>query len=112
MGWSPLRSVDGERASLPVRLPELLDEVLAGLGAPTAATIVLVHDRWPEVVGAEVVGRASPVSIEDGRLLVAVDNPAWANHIRWAEAEILARLAALVGPGVVTSVRTRLAPPR
>jgi len=106
--WSPLPSSDGHGGSTPVRLPKLLDQVLAGLGAPTAATIVVVHERWAEVIGAEVVDRASPVSIEGGQLRIAVDSPAWANHIRWSEPEILARLEGLVGPDVVTSVRTQL----
>ena len=88
-------------------MPDVLDQVLAGLGAPTVAAVVVVHERWAEIVGAELEDHARPVSIEDGRLRVEVDGPAWASHLRWSEAEILARLDRLVGPGTVTSVATR-----
>lgn len=87
----------------------VLDQVLAGLGAPTVATIVVVHDRWSEIVGEELVDHARPVSIEDGRLRVDVDGPAWSSHLRWSEAEIVARLDRLLGPGVVTAVSGRVA---
>ena len=108
MPWSPLPTADHRSGPTPSRLPELLDRVLAGLGAPSADAVVLIHERWVDVVGAEVVAHATPVAIEDGRLRVAVDSPAWASHLRWSEAEVLARLDELVGPGVVTSVRTRV----
>ncbi|HRW36330.1 MAG: DUF721 domain-containing protein [Acidimicrobiales bacterium] len=108
MPWSRLPTSDaaGDEAE-PVALPALLDAVLAGLGAPTVDAIVTVHERWEEVVGAELVVHAEPLAIEDGCLRIGVDNPAWAGHLRWSEHEILARLERLLGAGVVTSVTTR-----
>lgn len=107
--WSPLPTSDSSgRGPAPSRLPDLLDGVMAGLGAPTVARVVVLHERWAEVVGAEMVAHCSPVSVEGGRLRIAVDSPAWASHLRWSEAEILARLDGLVGPGTVTSLQPRL----
>ncbi|MGI8754785.1 MAG: DciA family protein [Acidimicrobiales bacterium] len=108
MPWSPLPTSDGgERGPTPSRLPDLLDRVLAGLGAPSVAHVVVIHERWAEVVGAEMVAHCSPVSVEGGRLRIAVDSPAWASHLRWSETEILARLDGLIGPGTVTSIHPR-----
>ncbi len=67
----------------------MLDGVLAGLGGPSVDAVVLIHDRWSELVGVEVAAHVQPVSIEDGCLRVVTDGPAWASHLKWAEAEIV-----------------------
>ena len=85
-------------------LDRVLDSVMAGLGGPSVDTMVVLHERWSEVVGPEVADHARPRSIEGGRLRIVVDSPAWASHLRWAEAEILERLRTLAGPDEVTSV--------
>jgi predicted nucleic acid-binding Zn ribbon protein len=92
----------------PRPLPEVLDQVLADLGVPAAGAVVTVSERWADLVGAEVAPHATPLSIEHGRLTVVADGPAWASHLRWAEAELLTRLGDLIGPDVVTSVAFRV----
>ena len=82
--------------------------MLAGLGAPTIDDLQTVHDQWNDLVGAGVADHAQPVSIEHGRLVVSVDDPAWASQLRWAEPDLLRRLEAAVGPDVVTSITTRV----
>lgn len=108
MPWSPLPTRDGRGGPDPAPIAGVLDAVLAGLGGPTADAIVSVHERWDEVVGAEVAPHARPLGIEHGHLRIGVDSPGWASHLRWSEADILARLADLVGPGQVTSVGIRV----
>lgn len=93
----------------PRSVPEVLDQVLAGLGVPSADAVVTVSERWSDLVGAEVAPHVRPVSIEHGRLTVVADSPAWASHLRWAEAQLLVQLAELIGPGVVTTVALRVA---
>lgn len=108
MPWSPLPTRDGDAGPGPAPLSGVLDAVLAGLGGPSVQAIVVVHERWTEVVGAEVAPHARPVTIEDRQLQIGVDGPAWASHLRWSEGEILTRLATLIGPGEVTSVSVRV----
>ena len=108
MPWSPLPTADGRGKVDPPQLPDLLDQVLAGLGAPAASAIVRVHERWSEVVGDELVEHTRPISIEAGELRISVDSPAWASHLRWSQGEVLARLDRLIGPDEVTSIRTRV----
>lgn len=109
MPWSKLPTADatGDGPD-PAKLPALLDAVLAGMGAPKVDAIISIHEGWSGVVGEELASHAHPLSIEDGCLRVGVDSPGWANHLRWSEAEIVARIDRLVGAGVVTSVRTRI----
>jgi hypothetical protein len=48
------------------------------------------------------------VSVRDGVLTVAVDDPIWASQLRSLELAVVARATALVGPAVVTSMRVRV----
>ena len=109
MPWSPLPTPDGDVGPPPVPLGRVLDSVLQGLGGPGVDALVLVHERWIDLVGAEVAATSRPLGIRDGRLAVAVDGPAWADHLRWAEPEVLARIDQLVGSGTVTALAVRVA---
>mgnify|MGYP003463969019 FL=1 len=108
MPWSPLPTADGDGGRGPAPVSGLLDAVLAGLGAPGVDVVVTVHQRWAEIVGEEVGDHVRPLGIEAGRLKVAADGPAWASHLRWSEAEIVGRLADLLGPDQITGIVVRV----
>lgn len=101
MAWSPLPTSGGRP---PAPVSGALEAVMASLGGPSVQAIVAVHQRWGDIVGAEVALHAEPLGIDDGRLRVQVDGSAWASHLRWAEPEILVRLAEVVGVGQVTTL--------
>ena len=79
-------------------------------GAPEASGVHLVFDRWSEVVGEALAARTRPLRMDGGRLVLAVDEPAIATHVRFLQAELLARLEALLGPGRVTALDLRVGP--
>lgn len=107
--WSRLPTADAAgRGPEPSRLPELLDRVLGGLGAPKATTIVQIHEQWEAIVGDALAEHAHPIGVEAGCLRIGVDGPAWAGHLRWSEAEIVGRIDRLVEPGAVTSIAARV----
>jgi hypothetical protein len=85
---------------------------MRGLGAPEASGVHLVFDRWAEVVGDALAARTRPLRISDGRLSLAVDEPAMATHVRFLQAELLSRLDTLLGPGRVTAIDLRVGPKR
>ena len=53
----------------------------------------------------------APCSLDDGRLVVEVDEPGWATQLRYLEADLLERLAAVAGAGAVRSIEVRVTPP-
>ena len=106
--WSPLPTPDGDEGPPPTPLRDGLDAVLRGLGGGGVDAIVVVHERWSELVGPEVAARSRPVALRDGHLSVTVAGPAWADHLRWSEAEILGRIEHLVGPGTVVGLAVRV----
>jgi hypothetical protein len=83
---------------------------MRSLGAPEASGVHLVFDRWPEVVGDSLAARTRPLKIDGSRLVLAVDEPAIATHVRFLQAELLGRLAELLGPGRVTALDLRVGP--
>lgn len=92
----------------PQPIATALDQVMRGLGAPEASGVHLVFDRWAEVVGDSLAARTRPVKLDGNRLVLAVDEPAIATHVRFLQAELLARLAELLGPGRVTAIDLRV----
>ncbi len=61
--------------------------------------------RWAEIVGAEVAEHCRPVWLTDGELVCVAESTAWATQLRLLNRQLLARIAAEVGDGVVTRIR-------
>lgn len=96
----------------PRPLAAALDEVLRALQprgtAPSAKTVGGVFSGWEDAVGPQIASNARPVRLVDGTLIVEVDEPGWATQLRYLEAELLERLAAVAGPGVTAiDIRVR-----
>lgn len=99
--WEPL---PGDRPD-PRRVGELLGRVTASMGFD--ATVLTA---WPSLVGDAVAAHTRPRKLRDGVLTVAVDDPAWATQLRFLEADLVARLEAVVGAGKVTRIEVRVVP--
>jgi len=99
-----------ERGPTPIR--KSLERLLAGMGSPEIDSVATLMDRWPEVVGDRLSERIRAVAVRGSELLVSVDDPAWASQISWLEAQLLERIAGIVGPGRITAVRVRVEPRR
>jgi predicted nucleic acid-binding Zn ribbon protein len=74
-----------------------------GWSAHVAEGTVLGH--WSVVVGQQIADHATPTSLKDGVLTVAAESTAWATQLRMVQAQLLAKIAAAVGNGVVTSLK-------
>ena len=64
-----------------------------------------VFGHWSSVVGHQIADHATPTALNDGVLSVAAESTAWATQLRMIQAQILAKIAAAVGNGVVTSLK-------
>jgi predicted nucleic acid-binding Zn ribbon protein len=64
-----------------------------------------VFARWSEVVGDQIAEHARPATLRDGVLTISAESTAWATQLRMVQAQVLAKIAAAVGEGVVTSLR-------
>jgi predicted nucleic acid-binding Zn ribbon protein len=64
-----------------------------------------VFGQWARLVGEEVAEHAQPVALKDGELTVRASSTAWATQLRLLQSQLLAKIAAGVGHGVVKRMR-------
>lgn len=64
-----------------------------------------VLGQWQTVVGEQIASHATPTALRDGVLSVSAESTAWATQLRMVQAQLLAKIAAAVGDGVVTSLK-------
>jgi hypothetical protein len=64
-----------------------------------------VFGEWDRIVGPDLAAHTKPQAFDDGELVVAADSPAWATQVRLLAPDLLRRLGAELGHGVVRKVR-------
>jgi predicted nucleic acid-binding Zn ribbon protein len=64
-----------------------------------------VFGKWATVVGDQIAEHANPSVLRDGVLTVEAESTAWATQLRMVQPQLLAKIAAAVGDGVVTSLK-------
>jgi predicted nucleic acid-binding Zn ribbon protein len=74
-----------------------------GWSAHVAEGTVLGH--WSSVVGQQIADHATPTALNEGVLSIVAESTAWATQLRMIQGQLLAKIAAAVGNGVVTSLR-------
>lgn len=106
MTWRPLprRLEEGE----PRRLGPSLDSLSRALGVPPASTLATVFTHWEDLVGPALAAHVRPLSMAEGKLVVAADHPSWATEVRWLAPQLLARLAEAAGEEVVAHLEVRV----
>ena len=64
-----------------------------------------VFGQWQTVVGEQIAEHATPTALREGVLSVSAESTAWATQLRMVQAQLLAKIAAAVGDGVVISLK-------
>ncbi|ORA36225.1 DUF721 family protein [Mycobacterium aquaticum] len=91
------------------RDPQLLgvasQDLAKSRGWSTRVSEGAVFGRWRAVVGDQIADHANPTGLNDGVLTVSAESTAWATQLRMVQAQLLAKIAAAVGDGVVKSLK-------
>lgn len=95
----------GPDARDPQPLGRLARDVASSRGWSPRVSEGAVFGQWAQVVGDQIAEHAQPSSLRDGVLTIAAESTAWATQLRMVQAQVLAKIAAAVGDGVVTSLR-------
>jgi predicted nucleic acid-binding Zn ribbon protein len=64
-----------------------------------------VFAQWPAVVGEQIAEHAQPTGLSEGVLSISAESTAWATQLRMIQAQLLAKIAASVGDGVVRTLK-------
>ena len=102
-GWSGARPDDRD----PQPLGRLASRLVADRGWVDRVSAGVVFARWAQLVGADLAEHAEPVSLKDGELTLRASSTAWATQLRLLQRQLIARITAGVGPGVVTRLRVQ-----
>jgi predicted nucleic acid-binding Zn ribbon protein len=109
MGGTSRRRRRWSGAQADERDPQTLGRLAARLAADRGWAGRLaggnVFGRWAKIVGDDVAEHATPVSLENGVLTVQADSTAWATQLRLLQRQLVAKIAAGVGDGVVTRLK-------
>ncbi len=89
----------------PQPLGRLMNRVASERGWNQRLTDGQVFGQWARLVGEEVAEHAQPVSLKDGELTVRASSTAWATQLRLLQGQLLTKIAAAVGHGVVKRMR-------
>jgi predicted nucleic acid-binding Zn ribbon protein len=76
----------------PVPISRSLDSVMKSLRGTDRIQIGGLFGRWDDAVGPTVAAHVRPVRLDEGVLVVEVDEPAWATQVKFLGATIIRRL--------------------
>jgi hypothetical protein len=97
-----------ESLAAPETSSELMGTVLARLGGQGRAREFRVFDCYARVVGEILRARTAPERLAGATLYVRVASSALAHEVTVLRGDILAKMTAELGIGVVTELRTRV----
>jgi predicted nucleic acid-binding Zn ribbon protein len=91
----------------PEPLHAAIDDLIRARGWREDAAGGSVAGRWAQIVGSDLAAHTRPDRLVDGELTVTADSTAWATQLRLLAAQLVRRLNAELGDGVVRQVRVR-----
>jgi len=79
----------------------VVEKVLKQYRPQKDQALLQVWEVWEQAVGRDLAQNAKPAAVKGDILLVTVSSSTWLHHLRFLEAEMIAKLnAALDGPKV------------
>jgi predicted nucleic acid-binding Zn ribbon protein len=107
-GQSPRRrrwSGPGADQRDPQPFGRIASRIAVERGWNTSLATGQVFGQWAKLVGEDVAEHAQPVALKDGELTVRASSTAWAMQLRTLQGQLLGKIAAVVGNGVVKKMR-------
>lgn len=100
-GWSGSRGDDRD----PQPLGRLASRLVADRGWTARVSGGRVFGHWEQLVGEDIAEHARPITLRECELTVQASSTAWATQLRLLQRQLLGRISAGVGRGVVTRLR-------
>ena len=81
----------------PISISNSLDGVVRSLRGPSRQAVGGLFGRWSEAVGSQVADHVQPIKLDQGVLVVEVDDPSWATQVKFLRSTIVDRLHEVAG---------------
>ncbi|WP_084252908.1 DUF721 domain-containing protein [Devriesea agamarum] len=89
----------------PQGIESVLSRVLGDLGWRDGLAVGRVMSEWERIVGDQIAAHCTPVSCDDGVLVLSASSSAWATQMRLISKQLITRIHEEVGRNVVTEVK-------
>jgi len=94
-----------------IAIPDVLGQLLKNHGMESRMLECTLQQHWPEIVGAHIGHHTWPESIRHRKLYLVAENSVWLQQLRFLKPELLAKLSACAGGGVITDIVLRVGTP-
>jgi predicted nucleic acid-binding Zn ribbon protein len=91
----------------PAALGDAVGELVRDREWSRTLTAAGLLPRWEQIVGADIASHCRPERLEAGELTCVAESTAWATQLRLMSRQVLARIAAEVGPDIVSRLKVR-----
>jgi len=92
------------RIGKPSSLADILRERFGSLGLEKNLHQARIFSRWEEAVGSRIAAHSRPAYVRNGRLTIVVDSPPWSQQLSLLRPDLLRKIAAVIGEGVITDI--------
>lgn len=89
----------------PEPLDAILEKTISRLGLKKSSDQWKAVHLWPKIVGKEIARLSRPLYVTDGILFVGTPSSSWAHELDFQKKEILKRLEAGLGGGIIRDIR-------
>jgi predicted nucleic acid-binding Zn ribbon protein len=89
-----------------------VNRLMKHMKAPEVSVVESVFSNWADIVGEVIGAHTRPVKIEEGNLLIEVDDPAWASEMEWMGEELVRQVREKLNTDQVKTLTVRIAKPR
>ncbi|WP_259558130.1 DUF721 domain-containing protein [Brachybacterium sillae] len=89
----------------PQGIDVVLAQVLGNLGWTSGVSAGRVLEEWDEIVGDQLAAHCTPVSFEEGVLVLSATSSAWATQVRMIAPQLVTRIHEHIGASVVSEVK-------
>ena len=72
----------------------LLDSMFRDLGISERIKLDALYRQWCDIFSGPLADHTAPTDLKEGLLVIAVDSPAWLQHLKFLKKEIIAKLKA------------------
>jgi predicted nucleic acid-binding Zn ribbon protein len=89
----------------PEGLGSIVDALTSRLGWNSSLARSELLSSWPDIVGGETAAHSTPVSIDDGLLVVRCDSTAWATQLRLMRTQVMTNISRKYPDAGIESIR-------
>ena len=106
--WRPFAPSEKPAKAAP-GLDQLVPKVVKGLGLEQRLQESQVLFLWPDIVGKDIARHATPMSLRNKLLIVAVDHPVWLQELsRYHKSLLLQKVRERIGKTAVRDIVFRI----